>query len=140
MATHALKHVAAPLLVARLCAHPFARAADAPATQASAGAPSGYRLPAAELRASVDAPQAPRLSLSPRRDRLAYRQGPSLPGIDVVAQPELKLAGLRIHPRTHSASAFSFSTGLWLQAVDGGEVLQGVRGQSGGPVGAKDLP
>ncbi|WP_132999031.1 prolyl oligopeptidase family serine peptidase [Luteimonas arsenica] len=121
MATHALKHFAAPLLFALLCAHPFAQAADAPATQASADAPSGYRLPAAGLRAIVDAPTAPRLSLSPRRDLLAYMQQPALPGIDVVAQPELKLAGLRIHPRTHSASAFSFSTDLWLQAVDGGE-------------------
>ncbi|MGY1529008.1 prolyl oligopeptidase family serine peptidase [Luteimonas sp. A649] len=81
---------------------------------------SDYRLPTPALRAIVDAPQAPSLSLSPRRDLIAYMQVPSLPGIDVVAQPELKLAGLRIHPRTHSASAFSFIDDLWLQAVDGG--------------------
>src|SRR5690606_3463894 len=93
-----------------------AQDAASPGSEATAG----YRLPGAALRAIVDAPSAPRLSLSPRRDLIAYMQVPALPGIDVVAQPELKLAGLRIHPRTHSASAFSFTTDLWLQAVDGG--------------------
>src|SRR5688572_22224638 len=100
------------------------QARDTAPGAASAGDASsdtnGYRLPAPELRAIVDAPVAPRLSLSPRRDLIAYMQVPALPGIDVVAQPELKLAGLRIHPRTHSASAFSFIDDLWLQAVDGG--------------------
>ncbi|MGY0610950.1 MULTISPECIES: S9 family peptidase [unclassified Luteimonas] len=81
---------------------------------------NGYRLPVPALRAIVDAPQVPRLSLSPKRDLIAYMQVPSLPGIDVVAQPELKLAGLRIHPRTQSASAFSFIDDLWLQSVDDG--------------------
>ncbi|MBJ6978618.1 S9 family peptidase [Luteimonas sp. MC1782] len=94
-----------------------AATADAARDPASAG---GYRLPASELRAIVDAPAVPQLSLSPRRDLLAYMRVPALPGIDVVAQPELKLAGLRIHPRTHSASAFSFIDDLWLQEVDGG--------------------
>src|SRR5690606_21174037 len=93
-----------------------AQDAASPGNEATAG----YRLPGAALRAIVDAPSAPRLSLSPRRDLIAYMQVPALPGIDVVAQPELKLAGLRIHPRTQSASAFSFIDDLWLQAVDGG--------------------
>ena len=122
MARTATRSFAAPIALAGLLAAAFAATAHArevPVVGAEA-AGSGYRLPAPELRAIVDAPQAPRLSLSPRRDLLAYMQVPSLPGIDVVAQPELKLAGLRIHPRTHSASAFSFSTDLWLQAVDGG--------------------
>ena len=104
------------LLAATLAAAPQLSAQEA----AGHGQTAGYRLPAAELRAIVDAPSAPRLSLSPRGDLLAYMQVPALPGIDVVAQPELKLAGLRIHPGTHSASAFSFSDDLWLQQVDGG--------------------
>src|SRR5690606_7529996 len=86
----------------------------------AADATSGYQLPAPELRAIVDAPSVPRLSLSPARDLIAYMRMPALPGIDAVAQPELKLAGLRIHPRTHSASAFGFSDDVWLQEVDGG--------------------
>src|SRR5690554_5266955 len=118
MLTSVMRPRCAPLiLVAGLFFATFAAQAREPA---DLKAESTYRLPTPALRSIVDAPQAPRLSLSPKRDLIAYMQVPSLPGIDVVAQPELKLAGLRIHPRTHSASAFSFSTDLWLQAVDGG--------------------
>lgn len=106
------------VLAALLAASGVARAQEA--ADAAHGEAAGYRLPAPELRSIVDAPQAPRLSLSPRRDLIAYMRVPALPGIDVVAQPELKLAGLRIHPRTFSGSAFSFADDLWLQEVDGG--------------------
>lgn len=85
--------------------------ATAPAPPADTG---GYRLPPDALRAIVDAPRPPQLLLGPKRDIAAMMQVPPLPGIVDVAQPELKLAGLRIHPRTHSASRFSFGTGLWL--------------------------
>ncbi|MPQ58509.1 S9 family peptidase [Duganella sp. FT27W] len=75
---------------------------------------TGYRLPPEPLQAIVDAPRAPALSLSPRRDTAAVVQTPALPGIAEVAQPELKLAGLRINPRTCAGSRFSFGTGLSL--------------------------
>src|SRR5690606_8855529 len=118
LATPALIRLAVLLFVvpAFALSSAHARERQSPAIAAD----GGYALPTPALRAIVDAPVAPRLSLSPRRDLIAYMQVPSLPGIDVVAQPELKLAGLRIHPRTHSASAFSFIDDLWLQAVDGG--------------------
>ena len=85
-----------------------------------AQAEGGYRTPAAELQAIVDAPRAPSLSLSPRRDLAALVRSPDLPGIDVVAQPELKLAGLRFHPRVHASSQFSFGEDLWLMDVASG--------------------
>ncbi|MRW87656.1 prolyl oligopeptidase family serine peptidase [Pseudoduganella sp. FT26W] len=77
----------------------------------------GYRLPPAALQAIVDAARAPALSLSPRRDIVAVIETPPLPGIAEVAQPELKLAGLRINPRTCSSSRFSFGTDLSLLEV-----------------------
>ncbi|WP_295993132.1 prolyl oligopeptidase family serine peptidase [Rugamonas sp.] len=82
---------------------------------------SGYQLPPAALQALVDAPRAPALSLSPRRDIAALIQTPPLPGIVEVAQPELKLAGERINPRTCAASRFSFGTGLALLDVASGQ-------------------
>ena len=85
--------------------------AASPQTGAQEG---GYRLPPAALQAIVDAPRAPALSLSPRRDLAAVVQTPPLPGIAEVAQPELKLAGLRINPRTCASSRFSFGTDLAL--------------------------
>jgi dipeptidyl aminopeptidase/acylaminoacyl peptidase len=80
----------------------------------AAPAHSHYQLPPAPLQAIVDAPRTPAILLSPRRDLAAMVQMPALPGIAIVAQPELKLAGLRINPRTYSPSEFSFGSGLAL--------------------------
>src|SRR5690606_31852682 len=88
-----------------------------PLALAQTPADAGYRTPVPELQAIVDAPRAPQLALGPRRDLAAMWQSPDLPGIDVVAQPELKLAGLRIHPRVHAPSAFSLGADLWLMDV-----------------------
>ncbi|MBO9852983.1 S9 family peptidase [Xanthomonas phaseoli] len=83
---------------------------------------SNYRLPSKALQAVVDAPRAPLLQLSPRRDLAAMLQMPALPDIAEVAQQELKLAGLRIHPKTFAASRFAFASKLWLLSVaDGSE-------------------
>ncbi len=91
----------------------------------AATAPAGgYVLPPAPLQALVDAPRPPQLSISPHRDLLALTQTPSLPGIDVVAQPELKLAGLRINPRTYAQSRFSFGSDLWLTDVATGKEIR----------------
>ena len=89
----------------------------APAARTATPADSGYQLPPQALQAIVDAPRPPALMLSPRRDLAALVQTPPLPGIDVVAQPELKLAGVRINPRSHSQSRFSFGSDLWLLDV-----------------------
>lgn len=96
-----------PLSVGLMAASSLATAQD-----------SGYQLPPAALQAIVDAPRAPTLSLSPKRNLAAMLATPSLPGISEVAQPELKLAGLRINPRTYSSSRFSFFTGLALLDID----------------------
>lgn len=77
----------------------------------------GYGLPPLALQQIVDAPRAPSMSLSPQRDLLAVVQTPALPGIAEVAQPELKLAGLRINPRIYAQSRFSFGTDLSLLEV-----------------------
>ncbi|MDG2525746.1 prolyl oligopeptidase family serine peptidase [Stenotrophomonas sp. HITSZ_GD] len=92
-----------------------------PATQAAA---PGYRLPPAPLQAVADAPNPPRLVLSRQREYAALLQSPALPGIAQVAQPELKLAGLRLHPRTRSRSEFSFAQQLWLMHVADGQQTQ----------------
>lgn len=85
---------------------------------------SGYQLPPAPLQAIVDAPRAPVLSLSPKRNLAAMLQTPALPSISEVAQPELKLAGVRINPRTYSDSRFSFGTGLSLLDIETQKEIQ----------------
>ncbi|KAF1719402.1 S9 family peptidase [Pseudoxanthomonas wuyuanensis] len=98
-------------------------AKEAPAL-AAASAAGGYELPPPALQALVDAPRPPQLAISPRRDLLSLTQTPSLPGIDVVAQPELKLAGLRINPRTYAQSRFSFGSDLWLLEIASGKEIR----------------
>jgi dipeptidyl aminopeptidase/acylaminoacyl peptidase len=87
---------------------------SASARPPSSPATGGYQLPPPALQAIVDAPRAPQLHLSPKRNLAALIQTPALPGIREVAQPELKLAGLRINPKSHAASRFSFGQDIWL--------------------------
>ena len=76
-----------------------------------------YKTPPASLQTIVDQLLVPSLNLSPRRDLAAMVKTPTLPSIREVAQPELKLAGLRINPRTYSQSRFSFGEDLWLVEI-----------------------
>ncbi len=96
----------------------------APAVAAAEKGGTGYQMPSAALQAVIDAPRAPSLSLSPRRDIAALLQTPALAAINDVAQPELKLAGVRINPATHSASRFSFGNKLWLMTLADGKERQ----------------
>ena len=117
MKTVGLSRFLRPALVAAALWLPFGGYAQ---DQTADVGPGGYRLPSPELQALVDAPRPPSMSLSPRRDLVAYQRTPTLSGIDVVAQPELKLAGIRIHPRIYAASRFAFADDLWLQDVGTG--------------------
>ena len=81
----------------------------------------GYQLPPPELQAVVDAPRGPQFKLGPQRKIALLINLPGLPSIDEVAQPELKLAGLRINPRTRAASRFDFSSGLVLLDIASGK-------------------
>ena len=83
-------------------------------TAAAAQEAATYKAPPAPLQAIVEQLRAPSVNLSPRRDLAAMMKTPTLPSIREVAQPELKLAGLRINPRTYSQSRFSFGEDLWL--------------------------
>lgn len=118
----ALRPLALPALLALALAAPVVAFAQQPAVQAQPA--GGYREPAPELKAIVDAPRPPQVSLSPRRDLIALQQTPPLPSIALVAQPELKLAGLRLNPRSYSPSRFSFVTDLWLMEVASGKELR----------------
>lgn len=82
---------------------------------------SRYQLPAPELQALVDAPRGPEFRLGPLNKTGLLMSIPALPSIAEVAQPELKLAGLRVHPRLRAASRSSFSDGLSLLDIATGK-------------------
>ncbi|WP_460537363.1 alpha/beta hydrolase family protein [Chitinimonas naiadis] len=82
---------------------------------------NGYQMPAPELQALVDAPRGPGFSIGPKRGVALLTGLPGLPSIAEVAQPELKLAGLRINPKARAASRFEFGDSLTLLDVNTGK-------------------
>ncbi|MDY7539521.1 prolyl oligopeptidase family serine peptidase [Undibacterium sp. 5I1] len=80
-----------------------------------------YQMPAAELQAVVDAPRGPSLQMGPQRKVALLVSLPGLPSIADVAQPELKLAGLRINSKMRAASRFEFGDGMSLLDVATGK-------------------
>jgi dipeptidyl aminopeptidase/acylaminoacyl peptidase len=80
----------------------------------------GYRQPPAPIAQILDAPATPMVQPSPDRSRLLLLERPGLPPISEVAAPELRLAGLRLDPRTSGPSRSSGFTGMSLLSVNGG--------------------
>ena len=65
-------------------------------------AASGYLLPPKAIVDILDAPPPPTAELSPARDVVALLERTSMPTIAELAQPMLRLAGVRINPRTNA--------------------------------------
>ncbi|MGD2086914.1 MAG: prolyl oligopeptidase family serine peptidase [Candidatus Aminicenantes bacterium] len=63
-----------------------------------------YQMPPQEIAELVDAPRTPSVWISPDSKTLIILEFPGLPSIEELAQPELKLAGIRINPRTNGPS------------------------------------
>jgi hypothetical protein len=76
-----------------------------------------YRMPPKAIADLVDAPLTPDVSVSPSQDWLLLMEQPPLPPISELAQPELKLAGLRINPRNNGPSRSSYFTSLTLKNI-----------------------
>jgi dipeptidyl aminopeptidase/acylaminoacyl peptidase len=77
-----------------------------------------YRQPPANVVAILDAPPPPRAIESPTRDALLLVEMQPYPSIEVVAQPVLRLAGLRINPMAGCSQRTVTSTGLNVQPLD----------------------
>src|SRR5688500_9891124 len=83
-------------------------------------AQGGYRQPPSLLAAILDAPQPPAVFVSPDRNWLLLAERATLPSIAELSEPELRLAGLRINPRTGGQSRAVTGTGLRLRALASG--------------------
>lgn len=70
------------------------------ASQAGTPAPSGYNQPPKEILAVLHAPAPPDPMVSPTRDGILLVASVIYPPIAQVAEPFLKLAGVRVEPRT----------------------------------------
>ncbi len=87
----------------------------------SATAGDGYRQPPQEIIDLVDAPPTPSISISPDESHMLILYPPSFPSIAEVAQPELRLAGLRINPRVFGPSRTSYYSRILIKNLKSGE-------------------
>jgi len=82
-----------------------------------------YEKPPQEILDVLNAPLPPTPFLSPTRDMLALAQPMVYPAISDLAQPMLRLAGVRINPRTNAERSYIYYwTALTLKRIaDGAE-------------------
>ncbi|MEE4177857.1 MAG: prolyl oligopeptidase family serine peptidase [Bacteroides sp.] len=78
-----------------------------------------YQLPPEEIIELVDAPSTPSMVISPDNQTVLLIDNPDLPGIEDLAAPEYRLAGLRFNPVTNGGSRGRFGTGLRFMNLDG---------------------
>ncbi len=89
--------------------------------QQSASTELKYQMPPDVMVKLVDAPPTPTISLSPAQGtgprRILIQQSSSLPTIADLAEPELRLAGLRFNPKVGAPSRTRYFVSLKLQAL-----------------------
>ena len=79
-----------------------------------------YKMPPKAIADLVDAPGTPGVSVSPNKKHILILERASLPSIEELSQPELRLAGLRIDPATNGRSRTRYYTGMIIQNLDSG--------------------
>ena len=101
--------IAASLILPALCGPTIAQEESAE-----------YRMPPQVLVDIIDAPPSPAVAVSPDLQWLLLLEQPGLPPIEEVAQPELRLAGLRINPRDNGPSRVRSLSGLTFRRLSDG--------------------
>jgi hypothetical protein len=91
--------------------------ADVPAAQ------SRYLTPPKTIVDILDAAPLPGVVVSPSRSAMALLERNSMPSIAEVAEPMLRLAGMRISPRTNGLHRPGGSKGLKFRRPDGEKVV-----------------
>ncbi|MEO2088995.1 MAG: prolyl oligopeptidase family serine peptidase [Gemmataceae bacterium] len=87
----------------------------------SVSAQTAYQKPPQAVADILNAPSIPSVSVSPTRDYLAIVESARYPSIAEVAEPMLRLAGLRINPQTNGPARASRVVGIAFRKIDGGE-------------------
>ncbi len=89
----------------------------------SAFAQQGYKKPPQDVLDILTAAVTPSASVSPARDSILLSTGLRYPPIADLAQPMLRLAGLRINPNTNGPHRYQYAVALTLKRIsDGSEV------------------
>ncbi|MHC2990754.1 aminoacyl peptidase [Pontibacter sp. HJ8] len=84
----------------------------------------GYQRPPEAMAAIIDAPSTPGVSINSKGDWMLLLERAGYPSLEELAQPENRLAGLRINPATNGQSRASFINNIKLKQVNGGQEFQ----------------
>ena len=83
----------------------------------SAQAPAGYLTPPKAIADIMNAAPLPTVSVSPAGDVIVLMSRHAMPSIEEVSSPMLRLAGIRINPRTNGPHLGGNITGFTLRTV-----------------------
>ncbi len=90
------------------------------ATAPSLSAQEPYKTPPKEILDILNAPPTPRVTMSPDRTRMLLIVSESMPTIDTISLPLLRLAGMRITPANNSRQVLLFNIGMTLKTIQDG--------------------
>ncbi|HEU5209895.1 MAG TPA: prolyl oligopeptidase family serine peptidase [Longimicrobiales bacterium] len=85
----------------------------------AASAQEPYRQPPQVIVDILDAPPLPGVSVSPDREWLLLQERSSMPTIEDMAEPILRIAGTRINPARNSSAGIPRTVGLRVKSIDG---------------------
>src|SRR5215213_1188842 len=80
-----------------------------------------YQKPPKEIEDILTAPATPFTSVSPAKDKIAMFEPVRYPAISELAQPMLRLAGLRINPLTNAQHRQTYSVNMRLKNIADGK-------------------
>ena len=92
-----------------------------------------YQMPPQAIVDLVNAPSTPSVSIDSKGNWMVLLMQSELPSIAELAQPELRLAGLRINPNTNGPSRVGYIVGIKLRKVMGKEEIE-VKGMPANPL------
>ncbi|MEQ9443637.1 MAG: prolyl oligopeptidase family serine peptidase [Cyclobacteriaceae bacterium] len=82
-----------------------------------------YQIPPQAMADLINAPLTPLVSVNNNHEWMVLLERSGYPPIEELAQPELRLAGLRINPRTNGASRGGHYTGMAIKPLDGSDPI-----------------
>jgi dipeptidyl aminopeptidase/acylaminoacyl peptidase len=90
----------------------------------AAAAQGSYKQPPKEILDVLHAPAPPATSISPTRDRIALLETLRYPPVAELAEPMLRIAGLRINPATNAQHRQNYFVGVSFQNIADGRITK----------------
>ncbi len=83
-----------------------------------------YQKPPASILELVDVERAPIVSVDSKKEQMLFYYRDAFKSLSDLSQPELRLAGLRINPKTNIASTTNYYTNIKYKKINKGDLQQ----------------